>query len=98
MGVLKDNNKRKSQGIRAPIPVPGSWAIRVADSNYHPSAGSAEADPMLKLQDHIRALATDLETSWLEQQSHLKAAEEVLSDFIRQKIQLSDQALNYLRL
>ncbi|KAJ2801589.1 hypothetical protein H4S07_004893, partial [Coemansia furcata] len=98
MGVLKDNNKRKSQGIRAPIPVPGSWAIRVADSNYHPSAGSAEADPMLKLQDHIRALATDLETSWLEQQSHLKAAEEVLSDFIRQKIQLSEQALNYLRL
>ncbi|KAJ2861015.1 hypothetical protein GGH94_005166 [Coemansia aciculifera] len=98
MGILKDS-KRTPQGIKAPIPVPGSWATRVANSNdYVPSTTSDEVEPMLKLQAHIRALATDLETTWLEQEAHLKAAEIILNGFIKHKLQLSQQALDYLRL
>ncbi|KAJ2259461.1 hypothetical protein GGI01_003630 [Coemansia sp. RSA 376] len=94
MGILKDN-KRSPKGIHAPIPVPSIWATRVAANSY---VLSDEAEPMLKLQDHIRALATDMETTWLEQEAHLKAVESVLSGFIKQKPELSQQALDYLRL
>ncbi|KAJ2487944.1 hypothetical protein IWW37_005034 [Coemansia sp. RSA 2050] len=99
MGAPKESKKRGSQGIKAPIPVPGSWATRVASSSNSRFSGdtSDETEPMQRLHDHICALATALDTTWLEQREHLKAAEQILNRLIKQKVQLSQHALGYLR-
>ncbi|KAJ2399310.1 hypothetical protein GGI10_006430, partial [Coemansia sp. RSA 2530] len=97
MGVSKDSNKRSSQGIKAPIPVPGSWATRVASNRYAPSDTSDETESMQGLHDRLCALATALETTWLEQKEHLKAVEQILNRFAKQKVPPSQPALDYLR-
>ncbi|KAJ1823702.1 hypothetical protein GGH91_000573 [Coemansia sp. RSA 2671] len=97
MGVSKDSNKRSSQGIKAPIPVPGSWATRVASNRYAPSDTSDETESMQRLHDRLCALAAALETTWLEQKEHLKAVEQILNRFAKQKVPPSQPALDYLR-
>ncbi|KAJ2433210.1 hypothetical protein GGF42_009440, partial [Coemansia sp. RSA 2424] len=94
MGILK--NKRSAKGFKAPIPVPSSWATRVT------AAADNIGEPLAKLNGHIHALATTptLETTWLEQSAHLRAAGEIIS--CKQKASgsggmLNEQGLEYLR-
>ncbi|KAJ2742704.1 hypothetical protein GGI20_004288 [Coemansia sp. BCRC 34301] len=70
MGILA---KTKTRNVKAPIPVPSSWAARLAATGNHDES-------VAKLHGHIHALATtpNKAMTWLEQSTHLKAADMLL--------------------
>ncbi|KAJ1868675.1 hypothetical protein LPJ55_005837, partial [Coemansia sp. RSA 990] len=97
MGILQ-KDRRGTRALKPPIPVPDIWTerIKVDQETDDETASAQETQLMQRVRSDCVDLATQADTTWLEQSKLLKSIDMSLSG-LRRLPQVSLSTLSYLR-